>query len=167
MALTKLNNQSLVAVTAAGIPIRSGSVLQVVQFTNDTQEISTSSTFANTSFVGTITPSSSTSKVLALCQVALMSYASSGNNNRGKGRLYRNVAQATNVVSGDIVAGGYNYGGSGILINHTAALNWLDSPSTTSATTYTFQIAHISGTETRLNYGADVDSHMILMEIAG
>ncbi len=30
MALTKLNNQSLSAVTSAGIPIRSGSVLQVV-----------------------------------------------------------------------------------------------------------------------------------------
>ena len=33
MALIKLNNQSLVAVTAAGIPIRSGSVLQVQSVT--------------------------------------------------------------------------------------------------------------------------------------
>ena len=139
-----------------------GHVVQVVQFTYDIQETSTSSTFANTSFVGTITPSSSTSKVLALCQVALMSYATSGQTNRGKGRLYRDA----NNISGDIVAGGYNYGGSGVLINHTAALNWLDSPATTSATTYTFQIAHINGTQTRINYGADVDSHMILMEIA-
>ena len=139
-----------------------GHVVQVVQSTYDTQETSTSSTFANTSFVGTITPSSSTSKVLALCQVALMSYATSGQTNRGKGRLYRDASN----ISGDIVSGGYNYGGSGILVNHTAALNWLDSPSTTSATTYTFQIAHINGSQTRLNYGADVDSHMILMEIA-
>ena len=161
MALIKLNNQSLVAVTAAGLP--SGTVLQVVQSTYDTQATQTSSTFGNTSFVGTITPLSSTSKVLALCQVAFMNYASTGQTGRGKGRLYRDA----NNISGDIVAGGYNYGGSGVLINHTAALNWLDSPATTSATAYTFQMAHINGTETRLNYGADVDSHMILMEIAG
>ena len=161
MALIKLNNQSLVAVTAAGLP--SGTVLQVVQSSYETMATQTSSTFGNPSFVGTITPLSSTSKVLALCQVAFMNYASTGQTGRGKGRLYRDA----NNISGDIVAGGYNYGGSGVLINHTAALNWLDSPATTSATTYTFQMAHINGTETRLNYGADVDSHMILMEIAG
>ena len=64
-----------------------GHVVQVVQFTYDIQETSTSSTFANTSFVGTITPSSSTSKVLALCQVAFMNYATTGQTGRGKGRL--------------------------------------------------------------------------------
>jgi len=47
MALTKLNNQSLAAVTAAGIPIRSGSVLQVKQIVNNTKIIKTSESFVD------------------------------------------------------------------------------------------------------------------------
>ena len=149
------------ATSGSGVKIP-GHVIQVVQSSYSTEETSTSSTFANTSFTGTITPKNSTSKVLALCQVGFMSYANTGNQNMGTGRLYRDASN----TSGIIVSGGYNYGGNGVLINHTAALNWLDSPATTSATTYTFQIAHITGTETRINYGTNVASFMILMEIA-
>lgn len=160
--MSKLFVDDIVEKTSGHRVLIPGHVVQVVQSTYDTQETSTSSTFANTSFVGTITPSSSTSKVLALCQVGFMSYASSGNQNMGTGRLYRDASN----TSGIIVSGGYNYGGNGVLINHTAALNWLDSPATTSATTYTFQIAHITGTETRINYGTNVASFMMLLEIA-
>ena len=151
--------------TLAGKPIlnATGSVLQVIQTLYSTEETVTSSTFANTSFALAITPSSTSSKVLALCQICLMNYANTGQSSRGNGRLYRNASN----VSGIIVAGGYNYGGNGVLINHTAALNWLDSPATTSAVTYTFQMAHIDGTQTRLNYGTNSASFMILMEIAG
>ena len=48
MALTKLNNQSLSAVTVAGIPIRSGSVLQVKQELSNTKSIKSSLTFVDT-----------------------------------------------------------------------------------------------------------------------
>ena len=48
MALTKLNNQSLSAVTSAGIPIRSKSVLQVLNTVQTgTQGISAAETYEN------------------------------------------------------------------------------------------------------------------------
>jgi len=47
MALTKLNNQSLSAVTAAGIPIRGGSVVQVKHAVNNTKITKTSTSFVD------------------------------------------------------------------------------------------------------------------------
>lgn len=50
MALTKLNNQSLNAITSAGIPVRSGSVLQVKQaLKTDVQTITTAWVFTKIS----------------------------------------------------------------------------------------------------------------------
>ena len=144
-----------------GMTLPAGSVLQVLQSTYSNQQVSTSASWSNTGFTGTITPTSATSKVLALCQVPLMSYNSSSNECVGFGRLYRDASN----YSGSIVVNGYDYGGSGQIVNHTAALNWLDAPATASAITYTFQLWHQAGTETRLIY-QNADASMILMEIA-
>jgi len=65
MALTKLNNQSLSAVTAAGIPIRSGNVLQVVQGTTQTQ-YSMTTTYADVGLSVNITPTASDSNIFIL-----------------------------------------------------------------------------------------------------
>ena len=161
MALTKLNNQSLVAVSALPAAITTGSVLQVVQSTHSSQFIANTQAWNDTGFTGTITPTSATSKVLALCQIPLMSYINNSNECIGFGRLSRDASN----FSGSIVANGYDYGGNGQIINHTAALNWLDTPATTSAITYTFELWHHAGTETRLIY-QNADASMILMEIA-
>ena len=137
-----------------------GHILQVLQSTFNTENQISSSSWTNTGFTGTITPTNSASKVLALCQIPFMSYNNSSNECIGLGRLQRGSSN-----SGYIVANGYDYGGSGQIINHTAALNWLDSPATTNATTYTFQISHQTGSETRICY-QNAQAHMILMEIA-
>ena len=139
-----------------------GHILQAVQSTYGSQVTVTTSTWTSTAFTGTITPSSSSSKILALCSIPFMSYNNSSNECIGLGRLYRDASN----YSGYIVVNGYDYGGSGQIVNITAALNWLDSPATTSAITYTFQMSHIAGTETRLIY-QNADAHMILMEVAG
>ena len=145
-----------------GATLPTGSVLQVVQSTYSTQYTVNTQAWNNTPFTGTITPTSATSKVLALCQIPLMSYINNSNECIGFGRLARDASN----FSGSIVANGYDYGGNGQIINHTAALNWLDSPATTSALTYTFQMWHHVGVETRLIY-QNADASMILMEIAG
>ena len=137
-----------------------GHILQVLQSTFNTENLTSSSSWTNTGFTGTITPTNSASKVLALCQIPFMSYNNSSNECIGLGRLQRGSSN-----SGYIVANGYDYGGQGQIINHTAALNWLDSPATTNATTYTFQMSHQTGTETRICY-QNAQAHMILMEIA-
>ena len=68
MALTKLNNQSLVAVTAAGIPVRTGAVLQVVQGSLKTQfagtGVSGSGYRLDVGLAATITPTATNSSIL-------------------------------------------------------------------------------------------------------
>ena len=67
MALTKLNNQSLSAVTSAGLP--TGTVLQVLS-TVKTDTFDTNSTMEDvTGLSVTITPSSSSNKILILVDV--------------------------------------------------------------------------------------------------
>jgi len=157
--ITIPTGQKIIGTDNASI-VAPGHVLQVLQSTFNTENLTSSSSWTNTGFTGTITPTNSTSKVLALCQIPFMSYNNSSNECIGFGRLLRGSSH-----SGYIVANGYDYGGSGQIINHTAALNWLDSPATTNATTYTFQISHQTGTQTRLCY-QNAQAHMILMEIA-
>jgi len=86
-----------------------GHVIQVVQSVYGSQNSTTSSSWTNTSFTGTITPTKNTSKVLALCQIPFMSYNNSSNESIGLGRLYRDASN----YSGYIVVNGYDYGGSG------------------------------------------------------
>jgi hypothetical protein len=164
MALSKIptNMYNPFALSLAASDMPTGAVLQVVQSTHGTQVVANSQAWTDTGFTGAITPTSATSKVLALCQIPLMSYINNSNECIGFGRLARDASN----FSGSIVANGYDYGGNGQIINHTAALNWLDSPATTSAITYTFQLWHHQGTETRLIY-QNADASMILMEIAG
>ena len=67
MALTKLNNQSLSAVTSAGIPVSAGTVLQTVSATYATATSITSTTGGSGTSTGltvTITPKSITNKML-------------------------------------------------------------------------------------------------------
>ncbi len=73
MALTKLNNQSLSAVTSAGIPIRSGSIVQVkyTQLTTAaTQAWSSNTPTAFTDLTVNITPTSTSSKIKLECHIA-------------------------------------------------------------------------------------------------
>ena len=62
MALTKLNNQSLTAVTSAGLP--SGTVLQVKQTLITTGATITNTTYVDSALTVNITPSSTTSKIM-------------------------------------------------------------------------------------------------------
>jgi len=71
MALTKLNNQSLSAVTSAGIPIRTKSVLQVVNTTHGVNQAITGSTSTEyTGITTTITPTVTGSKIYVMVNVA-------------------------------------------------------------------------------------------------
>jgi hypothetical protein len=72
MALIKLNNQSLTAVTSAGLP--SGTVLQVLQAVKTDTFSTTSGTFVQVpNLTVTITPSSTSNKILITASIALAS----------------------------------------------------------------------------------------------
>ena len=73
MALTKLNNSSLGAVTSAGIPIRTGSILQVkyTQLTTAaTQAWSANTATAFSDLTVNITPTSTSSIIKLECHIA-------------------------------------------------------------------------------------------------
>jgi hypothetical protein len=118
-----------------------GGVLQVVYATTTTQVASTVSTFADTGLTATITPSSTSSKILVLVtQSCKKSGANASNNMHIK--AFRN--------STDL-----GYIGYGILFTNTAnenyvttSANLLDSPATTSAVTYKTQFSSASNTAT-------------------
>lgn len=118
----------------------SGKVLQVVQSIHGTIASSSSSTYADTGLTATITPSSASSKVLVL-----VTHASVAKNN--------NTACAAKLLRGSTDLGvfdgtaGYT-GGSGEFHVGAVAFNYLDSPATTSATTYKTQFASTANNPT-------------------
>lgn len=138
-----------------------GKVLQVVSATYSTQATTTSATYADTGLTASITPSSSTSKVLVL---ASQNAALTNSTQAWTG--LRIVRGSTAIMTADRAI----WGGSATTGNFTGsmnALNYLDSPATTSATTYKTQfMTNVdSGTSTGYVQLASSTSTITLMEI--
>jgi hypothetical protein len=121
-----------------------GKVLQVVYGSTTTQTTSTTTTYADTTLSLSITPSSATSKVMVLATQNLAVDRSSG----GQYSRLRLVRGATTVLTiggstneqmfgVEVYASGTTY----IELDGVVPVNYLDSPATTSATTYKTQFA--------------------------
>jgi hypothetical protein len=137
-----------------------GTVLQVVQVeSTSASKTTTSNSFVTTGTAATITPSSASNKIL-------VQYNCHGDTNSGGlllGTIYRG---ATNLGTGtdnclfrvhDVNAGRF-------LVHQHAII--LDSPSTTSAVTYTVYFSNNSGAvEVRIRDDLSL-SRLVLMEIA-
>jgi len=106
-----------------------GKVLQVVTATDSTERTTTSTSFvtASNTLSVSITPSSTSNKILILM--------TSGGGNNGTGTASYSVYRgATNLGSGG--NGFLSIQSNGGQIQSQVAVNYLDSPSTTSSTTY-------------------------------
>jgi hypothetical protein len=114
-----------------------GKVLQVVSATTTTATTIASTSFTDTTLTASITPSSATSKVLVLVQQA--SYSDRQTNQTGLGLQL--VRTSTNILTTD---GELFYmqaaGATSTILAGYQTLNYLDSPNTTSATTYKTQM---------------------------
>lgn len=136
------NGQVLTAdsTTATGLkwatPASGGKVLQVVYSSYNTEVTIASTTLATTGLTGTITPSATTSKVLILVSSQVQFYKLS-NIQGAKMDLQRG---STTVLDLPHVSYG-QFAGTTSVATHTTPINYLDSPSTTSATTYTVRAA--------------------------
>jgi len=104
-------------------------VLQVVNATFNTQTTTSSTSFVSSYLTATITPLFSTSKILVLMNNAS---AISSTSYVGVATIYRN---STNLGNGN---GGMTF--SGTSQDSSMFMQVLDSPATTSATTYTAYI---------------------------
>ena len=134
-----------------------GKVLQVVAATYSTQTTSSSSTYADTGLTATITPTSATSKILVLLT---QNGVRKDNNNDVGIRLFRgasNIAQVS-ASAADTNSTARNEVG-------TVAISYLDSPATTSATTYKTQFATSGNSGTIYVQVSSATSSIVLLEI--
>ena len=142
MAIIKPNNNTLSAVTALPAAITTGKVLQVVQTVKTDHFTSTSDGFFDiTGLSVAITPSASSSKVFVISDLAIGSNDASAYNNGFKVlRGSTSIGIGTSGTSTNY-SGGWNLYDSDNTHPHIFgnAKFFLDSPSTTSATTYKIQ----------------------------
>ena len=141
-----------------GTKLGTGAVLQVVTATDSTQRTTTSGSFvtASNTLSVSITPSSASNKILILM--------TSGGGNNGTGTASYTVFRgATNL--GDGSNGFLSIQSNGGQIQSQVAVNFLDSPSTTSSTTYQVQFRASANTAT-LNLNNNPGS-ITVMEIKG
>ena len=145
------------SIPKAALP--TGSILQVVQGTYNTYTTTSSTSYVDTGLSASITPTSSSSKILVLISQYLMIAGGSQsqiaylNMVRGSTQIWESLNEAIN---------SYDQGGSGVEIGAALCLNYLDSPATTSSTTYKTQTKKSGG-------GSEVrwrSATITLMEIA-
>ena len=108
----------------------------VVQGTFTSGTTNNTSTYADTGLTVTITPTSNTSKVLAMVAVQFLKELSN------TGAKFRIVRGATTIAENQYVG----YTNNSVEKHEIYAMNFLDSPATTSATTYKVQFASQSNT---------------------
>ena len=160
IANADINNSA--AIAGSKISGSFGKVLQVIYGTTNTAAQTGGTNYADTGLSASITPSATSSKVLILVGQPLDFSTDTGsareiywNIVRGSTQLI--VASATqNMHSADHMRlGGGNF------------LNFLDSPNTTSATTYKTQMKVSAGSCDVYAQANSTNSTIILMEIAG
>jgi hypothetical protein len=131
-------------------------ILQVVQGTQATAVTTTSVTFVTSNLSASITPSSTSSKVLA---IYTGTYGGSSGTAEIYTALYRGTVAGTNLAIAPIYANSTPY-------YSTASKIYLDSPATTSATTYTVGFRSGNAAVTATAQVVNTLSSLILMEIS-
>jgi hypothetical protein len=134
-----------------------GKVLQVVNATTTTETATTSSSYQATTLTVSITPSNSANKVLIQAQYVLNA---STTDNWADTTLYRG---ASNLAGANGCVGVYVDASQ---IHVPASITFLDSPSTTSSTTYTVRIRSRNNSgNTRFN-ADNFTASIVAMEIS-
>ena len=131
-------------------------VLQVVQGTHSTAVTTTSTGFVTSNLTATITPSSTSSLVLA---IYTGTYGGSSGTAEIYTALFRGTVAGTNLAVAPIYANSTPY-------YSTASKIYLDSPATTSATTYTVGFRSGNAAVTATAQVINSLSSLILMEIS-
>ena len=152
-----------------------GKILQVVSTTKTNRFTTTSTSFINaTDFAATITPSSTLSKILVIA-------STTGASNNADEPVHINLTRdGSSIYLGDAVNSAVR--GSSNLVTpantkaQSMSINYLDSPTTTSAVTYQIQIRSQAGaivaiggcvSTSTANVSSAAPSTITLMEVAG
>lgn len=137
-----------------------GKVLQVVQANTTTNVSTTSTSYSDTTLTATITPKFSTSKILVMVSQGGVFRSSSSSS---LSVMIKTLRNSTSIVDYTYEM----YSSSSFQFKYSSlSFNYLDSPSTTSATTYKTQVASsTSGQTVSVQQDSDL-STIVLMEIA-
>ena len=162
MAIIKPNNNTISAITAlpSGMTsapgLTTGKVLQVQSSNQTSSSTGNNTSFADSGFSVTITPSATSSKILILTQIAAF------NDTTATSMYYSIYRGTTNLAGASGFVRTYN-GGSNL--GSSVVANYLDSPSTTSATEYSIYVKVNAG----IGYISvnDSTSTITALEIAG
>tara|TARA_R100001126_G_C4784212_1_gene128632 strand:+ start:81 stop:644 length:564 start_codon:yes stop_codon:yes gene_type:complete len=159
-------------ITAAGF----GKVGQVIYLEDRTNTFSTSSTssvvvsFNSVDFEASITPTSTSSKILCMGIVPMRCVRNGSNDARmgisvkakiGSGSFTEIYGDADNAS----YLGGYDYGASGLQFGIIVPINVLYSPSTTSAVTFQYQVRTSDSSATLVVNRQSIGTSFTLMEI--
>jgi hypothetical protein len=138
---------------------KAGNVIQVVQGTYSTETSTTSTSYVTTNLTASITPSSASSKILIFVEMCVTHRNKAGDTG-GDFTIYRGASTDLLTRGGDT-----HYDGGGLNNANYAGMNYLDSPSTTSSTTYTVYMKS-RGTTQMVAHHNNSTGTIILMEIA-
>jgi len=154
VALTKVQDGGL-NLTGAGLP--AGTVLQVLSTTSNATINTTSTSFVSSGVSQAITPSSTSNKIL--CIVSVPSWYLGGNES------WVTIYRGSSALSGTATYGIMHQAVGSSYAPATGQI--LDSPNTTSATTYTVYFRTSNGDSTYISYVSYGYFTLTLMEIAG
>ena len=162
MAIITLNNNSLSSVTSLPAAIPTGKVLQVVQDTLTSAFETTSTSYVDTGLTASITPSSTSNKILILVDMGTCTVSNNANDGNGMQIL----RDSTQIFEDAWFL--YRLGDGGRQSN-AGSFHHLDTPSSTSSLTYKVQ------TKCRTNQAginmngaaAKTTAAITLLEIAG
>jgi hypothetical protein len=166
MAVSTIQNASLASGVPSAAKLPAGTVLQVVQSTLNSQVGTSSRSMVTTGMSASITPSSTSSKILVLLNT---NCDTTTNNAMCAVTIYRG---GTNLASAFGVTNFSNNYGAGSRLITAININYLDSPATTSSVTYTPYFNNPTGSSSATVYFNSVGiegavTTLTLMEIAG
>jgi hypothetical protein len=151
-------------VPAWATPAGGGKLLQVVSATTTTSKTISNDTYTDTNLTATITPTASTSKILVLIS-QYYTLERSGNGVDGGIRLLRGATTLLDDSNKENLKS-YAAGATTVYFGTSLSLSYLDSPATTSATTYKTQGANLySSGQAIIFQRQSVPSTITLMEI--
>jgi hypothetical protein len=154
-----------VLTVAGGVPTwatpAGGKVVQIVTATNSTQAANSTTTFADTGLTATITPTSASNQVLVFANQNGIQKTGSNADNALNLRLVRGATTISNIAQQSL------YTGTALdLLGSTISTVYLDSPATTSATTYKTQFANSNSSSQVFVQRSSVPvSTIVLMEV--
>ena len=137
--LPAISGASLTGFTSSQMP--AGSIVQLIQAQTNTPFSTSSASFTDTGFSGSITPTSSSNKIYIIAAIGAYNTAANGVSPI---TIYRG---STRVSDSATYGAAYGYSSSGSHVMHHT-ITFLDTPNTTSSTEYKIYttVASLGGT---------------------